>query len=63
LCDEALDAIDDAKKVLKRRYQLKVNLEEIVETAVLAAYHDLEENGEKSLLVTTYSRNPENKNS
>jgi hypothetical protein len=63
LCDEALDAIGDAKKILKRRYRLKVNLEEIVETAVLEVFQDLEQNGEKSILVTTYSGNPENKNS
>jgi hypothetical protein len=39
-----------------------VNLEEIVETAVLEAYKDLSEKGEKSALVTTYSGIPENKN-
>jgi hypothetical protein len=60
LCDEALDAIEDAKKVLKRQYGLKVNLEEIVETAVLSAYKDLADNKEKSTLVTKYSGNPEN---
>jgi hypothetical protein len=63
LCDEALDAIEDAKKILKRQFGLKVNLEEIVETAVLAAYKDLSERQEKSTLVTTYAGIPENKNS
>src|SRR5690349_19083031 len=63
LCDEALDAIEDAKKILKRQYSLKVNLEEIVETAVLDAYQDLAKNKEKSNLVATYSGIPENKHS
>ena len=63
LCDDALDAIEDAKKTLKRQFVLKVNLEEIVETAVLEAYKDLSEKGEKSALVTKYSSIPENKNS
>src|SRR5690349_291867 len=63
LCDEAIDAVADAKKELKRKYKLKVNLEEIVETAILHAYSDLIENGEKSLLVSKYSGKPENQNS
>src|SRR4051812_10040483 len=31
ICDEAVDALEDAKKHLKRQYKLKVNMEEIVE--------------------------------
>jgi hypothetical protein len=63
LCDEALDAVGSAKNILRRQYKLKVNLEEIVETAVLQAYRDLVENKEKSVLVSTYSGIPENQNS
>jgi hypothetical protein len=63
LCDEALDALGSAKAILRRKYKLRVNLEEIVETAVLQAYRDLDENKEKSSLVVTYSRIPENQNS
>lgn len=63
LCDEALDAIGDAKNVLRRQYKLKVNLEEIVETAVLKAYKDLVDNKEKSILVSKYSGNQENQKS
>jgi protein tyrosine/serine phosphatase len=55
LCDEALDAIEDAKKILKRQYKIKVNLEEIAEEAILAAYKDLLNKQEKSILVTTFS--------
>jgi hypothetical protein len=59
LCDEALDAIGDAKKVLRRQYGVKVNMEEIVEAAILDAYRDLVKNNEKSNLVQRYSGNPE----
>jgi hypothetical protein len=62
LCDEALDAVEDAKRVLKREYKVKVNLEEIVETAILETYKDLLENKGKSLLVSKYSGNPETQN-
>ncbi len=63
LCDEALDAIEDAKKILKRQYGLKVNLEEIVETAVLETYKDLSDNKDRSILVTKHSGNQDIKNS
>jgi len=62
LCDEALDAVGDAKRILKRQYKVKVNLEEIVETAILDAYKDLIRNKGKSSLVSKYSGNPENQN-
>jgi hypothetical protein len=62
LCDEALAAVDDAKNILKRQYKVKVNLEEIVETAVLEAFRDLAENKENSILVIKYSGNPETQN-
>lgn len=63
LSDAALDALSDAKNVLKRRYKLKVDLEEIVETAILEAYKDLTENEDKCILVSKYTGNPENQNS
>jgi hypothetical protein len=62
LCDEALAAVDDAKNILKRQYKVKVNLEEIVETAVLEIFRDLTENKDNSILVTKYSGNPETQN-
>ena len=61
LSEEALDAIGEAKRILKRRYQLKVNMEEVVEVAVLEAFKDLEEKQEKSSLVSAFSGKPENK--
>ena len=63
LSDEALDAIGEAKRILKRRYQLKVNMEEIVEVAVLEAFKDLVEKQDKSTLVSSFSGKPENKKS
>jgi hypothetical protein len=63
LSEEALDAIGEAKRILKRRYQLKVNMEEIVEVAVLEAFKDLEEKQDKSTLVSSFSGKPENKKS
>jgi hypothetical protein len=59
LCDEALDSIGDAKKILRRQYGVKVNMEEVVEAAILAAYGDLVKNKDKSSLVKKYSGNPE----
>ena len=55
LSPEALEAIDDAKRVLRRRYQAKVTLEEIAEEAILAAYRDLLENQDASLLADTFA--------
>lgn len=71
LCDEAIDAIEHAKRLLRRQYKIKVNLEEIAEEAILKAYKDLISNKEKSALVATFSgkpakqktRIPENNNS
>src|SRR5215213_10583306 len=60
ICDEAVDALGDAKSILKRQYKLKVNMEEIVETAIIEAFKDLTQKGEKSALVSIYSGNPEN---
>lgn len=63
LSPEALDAIDDAKRLLRRRHGLKVNLEEIAEEAILAAYRDLQVNNNSSNLVIQLSRNLENRTS
>jgi hypothetical protein len=62
ICDEAVDALEDAKKHLKRQYKLKVNMEEIVETAIIEIYKNLTQKGEKSVLVSKYSGNPEDQN-
>ncbi|MDQ5853615.1 MAG: hypothetical protein M3380_16400 [Chloroflexota bacterium] len=55
LSPEALEAIDDAKRVLRRRYQVKVTLEEIAEEAILAVYQDLLDNQQSSMLVNKFS--------
>jgi len=55
LSPEALEAIDDAKRVLRRRYQARVTLEEIAEEAILAAYRDLLENQHASLLASKFA--------
>jgi hypothetical protein len=48
---DAFDAISDAKRLLRRQFNLPVSLEEIAEKAILVAYNDLLENGESSGLV------------
>ena len=49
--DEAIDAVEDMRLLLKRTYSIKALREEIVEEAILAAQRDLQENGEASFLV------------
>jgi hypothetical protein len=58
---EAIDAIEDAKRILRRQYNLRVSLEEIAEQAVLAAYRDLLENQQTSNLYLQLARPPANK--
>jgi hypothetical protein len=55
---EALEAIDDAKRILRRQYQIKASLEEIAEEAILAAYRDLTENQHASMLVRKLAGKP-----
>jgi len=38
---ETLDAIEEAKRLLRRTYKLRVSLEDIAEEAILAAHRDL----------------------
>jgi hypothetical protein len=52
LSNDAVQAAEDMKTLMKRRYGFKrVNLEEIVEEAILAAQRDLEEHQAQSFLV------------
>jgi len=52
LSNDAVQATEDMKTLMKRRYGFKrVNLEEIVEEAILAAQRDLEEHQAQSFLV------------
>lgn len=60
---DAIDAVEDIKRTLRRQYSIKVNLEEIAEEAILAAYNDFLENQKNSILVRKFSGKPENKNS
>ena len=55
LSPEALEAIDETKRMLRRRYKIKASLEEIAEEAILAACHDLLENQQASMLVLKFS--------
>ena len=55
LSAEAIEAIDDAKRVLRRQYKLKASLEEIADKAILAAYADLLANQHASFLVSQLS--------
>lgn len=56
---EALEAIDEIKRVLRRQYGIKASLEEIAEEAILAAMSDLEQNKQTSFLVNKFSGLPE----
>ncbi len=49
--NEATDAVEDMRLLLKRTYGIKALREEIVEEAILAAQRDLVENREASFLV------------
>lgn len=51
LSPDAIDAIEEAKSILKRRYKLKVSLEEIAEEAIIAVCREFLENQNTSILV------------
>ena len=59
---ETLDAIEEAKRVLRRKYNLRISLEDIAEEAILAAHRDLMENQQTSNLVHQLSRKLERQN-
>ena len=61
LSPTAVDAIEEAKRILRRQYHLKASLEEIAEEAILAAYRDLLENQHASNLARQLSSKPANK--
>jgi hypothetical protein len=58
---DAIDAIEDAKRILKRQYGVKASMEEIAEEAILAAYQDLLDKQEASNLVRKFAGKPANK--
>jgi hypothetical protein len=55
LSPDAIDAIEEAKSILRRKYKLKVSLEEIAEEAIIAVCCDLLENQDASMLVNKIS--------
>lgn len=55
LCPEAFDAIEAAKRLLDRKFGLRVTREDIAEIALIMAHEDLEKNGEQSELVKRFS--------
>ncbi len=55
LCPEAFDAIETAKRLLRRKYDIKASLEDIAEIALIMAQEDLEKNEDKSELVKRLS--------
>ncbi len=59
LSPEAIDAIEDAKRILRREYDSKTTLEEIAEIAILEAYNDLIKNQQTSKLVNQITSKPE----
>ena len=56
---ETLDAIEEAKRLLRRTYKLRVSLEDIAEEAILAAHRDLLEHQHASILVRQFIGKPE----
>jgi hypothetical protein len=61
LSPDAIDAIDEAKRILRRQYKLKASLVEIAEEAIIAACNDLLDNQNASNLVNKFSGKLENK--
>lgn len=59
LCPDAIEAIEDAKRLLRRRYGARVTLEEIAEVAILHAARDLDENQETSMLAGRFASKPD----
>jgi hypothetical protein len=57
---EVIDVIEDAKRLLRRRYNIKVSLEEIAEEAIRTACIELLENQQSSKLVKKFSGKPVN---
>ena len=55
---EAVEALEDAKRTLRRTYKLKATLEEIAETALIAIYADLMDNKDSSILVNQFAGDP-----
>jgi hypothetical protein len=55
LCPEAFDAIEIAKRLLRREYEIKASLEDIAEIALIIVREDLEKNGDQSELVKRLS--------
>ena len=50
LAPEAIEAVDEAKRLLRRQLNIKTSQAEIVEQAILAAYQDLLHNQQTSML-------------
>jgi hypothetical protein len=60
---DAIDAIEVAKRLLRRQYNMKVSLEEIAEEAILEACNDLLKNQKSSKLVNKFSGKLKNQKS
>ena len=54
------DMLEDAKRAIKRQYNIKASLAEIVEEAIQKVCQDLQGNKETSFLVSKFSRKQEN---
>jgi hypothetical protein len=55
---DAVDAIEDAKRILRRQFGIKASLEEIAEAAIMAAHQDLLENQLSSNLANKLAGKP-----
>ena len=55
ISNEAAEAIEETKRLLRRKYQIKVPVERIAQEAILAAYEDLVQNERDSMLVNKFA--------
>jgi hypothetical protein len=55
LCPEAFDAIENTKRLLKRKFGIKATFEDIAEIALILINEDLEAKGEECELVKRLS--------
>lgn len=60
---EAVDAVYEAQRMLRRTHKIKATLEEIAELALIATYEDLANREEASTLVCRLSGIPESQDS
>ncbi|TAK36774.1 MAG: hypothetical protein EPO21_01560 [Chloroflexota bacterium] len=62
LDSDAIEAVDEIKRLLRRQFGIKISLAQIVEEAILATYRDLLDNQHASKLVKKFAGTSANRN-